>query len=92
LERHEHHFTKDVFADTVDAHHLNPDRKTKAASSFAISGILSQLDESNGNWVSVTFYSRKMHELNHGIHDQELLASDWSRSTNGVTTPKARSC
>jgi hypothetical protein len=48
--------------------------------------------ELNGNWVSVAFYSRKMHELNYGIHDQELLASDWSYSTNGVTTSKARSC
>jgi hypothetical protein len=80
---------KDVFADAVNAHYLNPDRKTKAetaTSDFAISGILSQLDESDGNWVSVAFYSH------YGIHDQELLASDWSHSTNGVTTSKARSC
>ena len=61
-ERHEHLLrTQGCIVDAVNDH-LNPDRKTKvetAASGFAISGILSQLDESNGNWVSVAFYSRK---------------------------------
>jgi transposase InsO family protein len=88
---------KEAFADAVSTHHFNPNRKTKIetdASGFAISGILSQLDESTGNWVPVAFYSRKMdkHELNYGIHDQELLAivesfSEWRHYLEGSKLP-----
>ena len=88
---------KDVFADAVNAHHLNPDRNTKVetdASGFAISSIKAVSTRRIERQLGFhRFYSREIdkHELNYGIHDQQLLASDWSHSANGVTTSKARS-
>ena len=68
---------KRVFVKAVLLHHFNSACRTRLetdASEFAISSILSQLVK-NKNWVSVIFYSQKIHlaELNYEIHDQELL-------------------
>ena len=62
--------------------HFDPKRPTKVetdASSYAISGIISQLMPNHDNklqWRPIAFYSRKMTpaERNYDIHDQELLA------------------
>jgi transposase InsO family protein len=87
---------KAAFTELVTLHHFNPERLIRLetdASGYAISGILSQLAE-NGNWIPIAFYSRKMdkHEVNYGIHDQELLAivecfREWRHYLEGSKHP-----
>jgi hypothetical protein len=94
-ERHEHLLrTQGCIVDTVNDH-LNPDRKTKvetAASGFAIPGILSHLDESIGNWVSVAFYSRKSrfaslpNRIPHGIgYPSSIIAPTLTSQVSATT-------
>jgi len=59
--------------------HFDPRRKIRVetdASAFAIAGILVQLNEANGWWHPIAFWSRKLidAERNYETHDQELLA------------------
>ncbi len=65
-------FTNSPFLVNFDAKH--PIRLETDASGYAISGILSQKQETE--WKVVAYFSRKMidAERNYRIHDAELLA------------------
>ena len=59
--------------------HFDPRRRIRVetdASIFAIAAILSQLNEANGWWQPVAYWSRKLidAERNYETHNQELLA------------------
>ena len=59
--------------------HFNPELRIRVetdASGFAISGIISQLQEDDGHWHPIAFWSRKMTdtERRYEAHDGELLA------------------
>ena len=87
-----------AFSEMVILAHFEPGLQIRLetdASGFAISGVLSQLAE-DGSWRPIAFYSRKMnkHELNYGVHDQELLAivesfREWRHFCEGSKFPIA---
>ena len=59
--------------------HFNPELRIRVetdASSFAISGIISQLQEDDGHWHPIAFWSWKMIDIEtcYEAHDGELLA------------------
>jgi transposase InsO family protein len=59
--------------------HFDPTRRIRVetdASKYAIAAILSQLQEGDGHWHPVAFWSRKLipAETRYETHDQELLA------------------
>ena len=87
---------KDAFLGVPILAHFKPGRDTKVetdASGGAISGILSQLCEENGQriWRPVDFYSRKLiaAEYNYDTKDKELLGIDaslqhWRHHLEGI--------
>ena len=73
------HELKRRFTTAPMLRHYDPDKRLQLetdASGFAISGILSQLWESTGQWHPIAFWSRKQAkaELNYGAGEGELLA------------------
>ena len=59
--------------------HFNPELRIRVetdASGFAISGIISHLQEDDGQWHPIAFWSRKMTDIEtrYEAHDGELLA------------------
>jgi hypothetical protein len=77
--------------------HFDPRRRIRVetdASAFAVAGILSQLNNANGWWHPVAYWSRKLidAERNYETHDQELLAivaafKHWRHYLEGAEYP-----
>ena len=70
---------KEVFTTAPVLRHFNPALKIRVepdASGCAVAAILTQLQEDDGQWHPVAYWSRKMQpaELNYETHDAELLA------------------
>ena len=70
---------KEVFTTAPVLRHFNPALKIRVepdASGRAVAAILTQLQEDDGQWHPVAYWSRKMQpaELNYETHDAELLA------------------
>lgn len=70
---------KEAFTEAPLLRHFDPRLRIRVetdASGYAISGIISQLQEDDGQWHPVAFWSRKMidAERRYEAHDGELLA------------------
>lgn len=70
---------KKAFTEAPLLWHFDPRLKIRVetdASGYAISGIISQLQEDDGQWHPIAFWSRKMIDTEHRYeaHDGELLA------------------
>ena len=74
--------------------HYNPQRQTMLeldASDGVVAGILSQLNEIDGQWHPIAYFSQTMApaECNYEIHDKEMLAiiralEEWRAELEGL--------